>query len=172
MMQNRSRLIRWSFLAVTVGSLLAAGPPGDGFVTIDLPGVTDIEAYGVDNHGTVTGLYYDAAGNTHGFVYQDGVVTTVDAPTSNPPLSQAQLYNINNKGQVGAYYVDDHGIARAAVYDLDNQTWDTLPVINVPAYLAGAGGVNANGVVAGNWTTDPTGLTGEQGWTFDPKTGS
>jgi hypothetical protein len=171
-MTHRPIIRRWGFLTVAAVLLMAAGPPRDDFVTIDLPGVTDIEAYGVDNHGTVTGLYCDAAGNTHGFVYRDGVVTTVDAPTSNPSLSQAQLYDINNKGQVGAYYVDDHGIARAAVYDLDNQTWDTLPVINVPAYLAGAGGVNANGVVAGNWTTDPTGLTGEQGWTFDPKTGS
>ena len=70
------------------------------------------------------------------------------------------------------YYVDDNGIQRGAVYDLDNQTWDTLPIIYVPAYFPGAGGVNANGVVAGNWTTDPTGRTGEQGWTFDPKTNS
>src|SRR5262249_55456276 len=140
--------------------------------TIDIPGSADVEAYGIDNHGTITGLYYDAAGNGHGFVYQNGVVTTVDGPTSNPPLSQAQLYNINNKGQVGAYYVDDNGIQRGAVYDLGNQTWDTLPIINVPAYFPGAGGVSARGVVAGNWTTDPTGFTGEQGWTFDPKTNS
>jgi hypothetical protein len=172
MMQNKSRLLRWSFLALTVGPLLAGGPPNGQFVTIDIPGSADVEAYGIDNHGTITGLYYDAAGNGHGFVYQNGVVTTVDGPTSNPPLSQAQLYNLNNKGQVGAYYVDDNGIQRGAVYDLDNQTWDTLPIINVPAYYPGAGGVNANGVVAGNWTTDPTGLTGEQGWTFDPKANS
>jgi hypothetical protein len=172
MMTQRPRIRRCSFLATAAVLLLAASRPGVDFVTIDLPGVTDIEAYGIDNHGNVTGLYYDAAGNTHGFVYQGGVVTTVDAPTSNPPLSQAQLYNINNKGQVGAYYVDDNGIARAAVFDLANQTWNTLPVINVPAYFAGAGGASASGVVTGNWTTDPTGNTGEQGWTFDPKIGS
>jgi probable HAF family extracellular repeat protein len=171
-MTKRSRTRGWSFLAAAASLLATMGAAHHGFVTIDLPGVTDIEAYGIDNHGNVTGLYYDADGNTHGFVYQDGVVTTVDAPTSNPPLSQAQLYNINNKGKVGAYYVDDNGIARGAVYDLGDQTWSTLPVINIPAYFAGAGGVNANGIVAGNWTRDPTGLIGEQGWTFDPKTDS
>ena len=93
----RPRLLRWSFLALTVGPLLAAGPPPNGqFVTIDIPGSADVEAYGIDNHGTITGLYYDAAGNGHGFVYQNGFVTTVDGPTSNPPVSQAQLFSINN----------------------------------------------------------------------------
>src|SRR6516165_7408178 len=170
-MTHRPSIRRWSLLAVAAVMLMAAGPPGVDFVTIDIPGSADVEAYGIDNHGTVTGLYYDASGNGHGFVYQDGIVTTVDAPTSHPPLSQTQLYAINNKGQVGAYYVDDNGIQRGAVYSLRDQTWLTLPIINVPAYFPGAVAVNANRVVSGNWTTDPTGITGEQGWTFDLKTG-
>jgi hypothetical protein len=173
MMTRTMRILRWSFLvAAAMGVLLAAGPPKGNFVTIDIPGSADVEAYGIDNHGTVTGLYVDAGGNYRGFVSENGVTTTVDAPTSNPPLSQTQLFSVNNKGQVGAYYVDDNGIERGAVYDLDNQSWNTLPIINVPAYFPGAGGVNAVGVVTGNWTTDPTGLTGQQGWTFDPKTNS
>jgi hypothetical protein len=32
--------------------------------------------------------------------------------------------------------------------------------------------VTASGVAAGNWSTDPTAATGNQGWTFDLKTGS
>ena len=112
---------------------------------------------------------YDAAGNVHGFVYQDGVVTTVDGPTSNPPLSQTVLYNINNQGWVGAQYVADDGILRAAGYNVNTQAWKTLPVIPGTGY-SGAGGVNAHGVVAGNWSTDPTASTGNQGWTFDSKT--
>jgi hypothetical protein len=154
-----------------VGLLLAAGPGNDGFVTIDIPGSTFVEAYGIDNHGVVTGLYLDAASNYHGFVYQNGVVTTVDGPTSNPPLSQAQLFNINNKGGIGAYFVDDNGNQRAAVYNLKTQAWTALPVIAGAAYNA-AGGVNANGVAAGNWFSDPTQATGSTGWTFDPKIGS
>ena len=172
MMKERSRVFRWSFLAAVaaLGLLAAGGAAHDDFVTIDIPGSADVEAYGIDNHGNVTGLYVDADGNYRGFVAENGVTTTVDAPTSNPSLSQTQLYNINNKEQVGAYYVDDNGVSQGAVYDLGAQTWTTLPLINVPAYYTGAGGVNAAGVVTGNWTPDPSGNTGEQGWTFDPKT--
>jgi hypothetical protein len=152
---------------LTFGSLLliAAGPPGDDFVTIDIPDSPEAFGSGVDNHGLVTGSYYDAAFNSHGFVYFNGVVTTVDGPTSNPPLSQAALYNVNNQGWAGGQYNDDNGVVRAAVYNVDTDAWQTLPLIPGSGFNA-TGGVNAKGVAAGNWTTDPTVSTGNQGWTF------
>jgi hypothetical protein len=150
---------------------MAASRPANDFVTIDIPGVTQTFGLGIDNHANVTGLYYDAGGNSHGFVYQDGVITTVDGPTSNPASSQADLYSLNNQGWAGGEYNDDNGVVRAAIYNIDTGTWNTLPLIPGSGYNA-AGGVNANGVVAGNWTTDPTIATGNQGWTFDPKTSS
>jgi hypothetical protein len=171
MMKARSRIRCWSFFALAVGLFTAARAAQDDFVTIDIPGSADVEAYGIDNHGTVTGLYYDAAGNTHGFVYDDGVLTTVDGPTSTPPLSQAQLYNIDNKEQVGGTYVDDFGNARAAVYDLKAQSWSALPIIPGATYNA-SGGLNARGVVVGNWTADPSGATGFQGWLYDSHSGN
>jgi hypothetical protein len=116
-------------------------------------------------------LYYDTEGNSHGFVYENGVITTVDGPTSNPALSQAALYNLSEKDWAGAQYIDDSGTFRAAGYNIDTQTWNTFPVIPGTGFN-GTGGVNARGVAAGNWTTDPTTATGNQGWTFDPKTGS
>jgi hypothetical protein len=169
-MTHRPSIRRWSSLAAAA-LLMAAGPPGDDFVTIDVPGVTQTFGFGIDNHAVVTGLYYDADGNSHGLVYQDGVVTTVDGPTSNPALSQTALYNLNDQGWAGAQYIGDDGIYRAATYDVNTQTWNTLPVIPGTGFNA-AGGVNARGVAAGNWTTDPTIATGNQGWTFDPKLGS
>jgi hypothetical protein len=99
------------------------------------------------------------------------VITTVDGPTSNPASSQAALNSLNNQGWAGAEYIDDNGIYRAATYNINTQAWNTLPVIPATGYNA-AGGVNAQGVAAGNWTTDPTIATGNQGWTFDPKAGS
>ena len=170
-MTHRPSLRRWSFLAVAAVLLMAAGPPGHDFVTIDVPGAVLSFGFGISNQAVVTGLYYDAEGNSHGFVYENGVITTVDGPTSNPALSQAALYNLSKKHWAGAQYIDDSGTFRAAVYNIDTQTWNTLPVIPGTGYNA-AGGVNSQGVSAGNWTTDPTTATGNQGWTFDPKTGS
>jgi hypothetical protein len=170
-MTHRPSIRRWSLLAAAAVLLVAAGPPGGGFVTIDVPGVTLTFGFGIDNHAVVTGLYYDAGGNSHGLVYEDGVITTVDGPTSLPALSQAALYNLNNQGWAGAQYLGDDGIFRAALYNVATQVWYTLPVIPGTGFN-GAGGVNAQGVAAGNWTTDPTVATGCQGWTFELKTGS
>jgi hypothetical protein len=173
MTTRTTRILRCSFLAAALSVLLAAGPNGPGdIVTIDLPGVTDIEGYGIDDHGNVTGLYYDADGNAHGFVYSNGEVVTVDGPTSHPALSQTNLYNITSKeGRVGAYYLNDDGQPRAAVFDLETDTWSTLPAIP-GATINAAGGVNLWGLVVGNWTTDPTGSTGQQGWIYHPRTGN
>ncbi|MGC8638524.1 MAG: hypothetical protein ACP5XB_01455 [Isosphaeraceae bacterium] len=170
-MSQRPRIRRFGFLVLAAGLLVAAGPPGNNFVTVDVPGAVLTGAFGISNQGIVTGQYYDEAFNSHGFVYLNGVVMTVDGPTSSPALSQAALYNINNQDWVGAQYVDDNGIFRAATYNIGTQVWNTLPVIPGAGYNA-AGGVNAQGVIAGNWTTDPTISTGNQGWMFDPRTGS
>jgi hypothetical protein len=89
---------------------MAAGPPGDNFVTIDVPGATLTFGGGISNQGVVTGQYYDAGGNSHGFVYQNGAVMTVDGPTSNPALSQAALYSLNNQDWAGALYIDDSDV--------------------------------------------------------------
>jgi hypothetical protein len=170
-MTHRTSIRRWSLLAVVAVMLMAAGPPGDDFVTIDVPDSVQTYGFGIDNHAVVTGLFYDAGGNSHGFVYANGAITTVDGPTSNPAMSQAALYNLNNQGWVGSQYIGDDGVYRAATYNVNTQDWNTLPVIPGTGFN-GTGGVNARGVAAGNWSTDPTAATGNQGWTFDPKTGS
>ena len=170
-MTHRPSIRRWCWLAVVAVLLMAAGPPGGGFVTIDVPGAALSLGDGISNQAVVTGLYYDAGGYSHGFVYQNGLITTVDGPTSNPALSQAALYSLNNQGWAGAQYIGDDGIFRAATYNVNTQAWNTLPVIPGTGFN-GTGGVNARGVAAGNWTTDPTIATGNQGWTFDPKAGS
>jgi hypothetical protein len=164
-MAYRPSIRRFSLLGVTAVLLMAAGPPDGDFVTIDIPGAPQVYGLGIENHGLVTGLYVDAALNSHGFFSLDGVLTTVDGPTSNPPNSQAALYQINNQGWTGGQYNDDNGVVRAAIYNIGTGTWKTLPLIPGSGYNA-AGGVNANGVVAGNWTTDPTIATGNRGWTF------
>jgi hypothetical protein len=171
MMTLKPRIRQWSFLAAALALLSAAGPPKHQFVTIDFPGATATFALGISNQGLVTGQYYDAIGNGHGFVYLGGAKMTVDGPTSNPALSQAALYNINNQGWVGAQYLADDGAYRAAGYNVDTQAWKTLPLIPGQGYSA-AGGVNAGGVYAGNWSVDITASTGNQGWTFDSKTNS
>jgi probable HAF family extracellular repeat protein len=170
-MTRRPSSRRASLFAFAAVLLLACRALGGDLVTFDVPGASLTVGLGIDNQAVVTGGYYDAGGNAHGLVYDDGVFSTVDGPTSNPPSSQAFLNNLNQQHWAGAQYIGDDGIFRAALYNIKTQTWNTLPVIPGTGYNA-AGGVNAQGVAAGNWTTDPTVATGNQGWTFDPKIGS
>jgi hypothetical protein len=44
-------------LAVAAVVVMAAGPPGGGFVTIDVPGAALTFGIGIDNDAVVTGGY-------------------------------------------------------------------------------------------------------------------
>ena len=47
------------------------------YTTIDVPGSTETEAYGINAHGQIVGLY-DAGDTTHGFLLSNGSYTTLD----------------------------------------------------------------------------------------------
>jgi hypothetical protein len=52
------------------------------FTTENFPGAVSSMVTGNNRHGDTTGIYTDAAGNTHGFVKVGGTFTTVDNPAS------------------------------------------------------------------------------------------
>jgi len=92
----------------------AARPPDDDstqtftFTSIDVPSATATLATGVNARGNTVGIYYDAAGNSHGFLLKRGEFLTVDVPGSLVGVSgtlQTEANGINNAGDiVGDYY--------------------------------------------------------------------
>jgi uncharacterized membrane protein len=50
------------------------------------------------------GLYADAGGKSHGFLWDNGIVTPVDAPGA---TLGTLPFDINNRGQIVGVYFDD-----------------------------------------------------------------
>jgi hypothetical protein len=79
-----------------------------GFHAIAIPGATISSAEDINNFGVVAGGYHDATGD-HGYIYANGVITTVDAPGA----TATSIYGMNDLGQLsGAAVIDgvQHGI--------------------------------------------------------------
>jgi len=72
--------------------------------TLDPPGSTSTQAFGLNNRGQVVGAYLDAAGNTHGFVYRDGRFQSVDDPQG---VNNTLINGINPRGQIVGFYGPD-----------------------------------------------------------------
>ena len=51
------------------------------FSSIDYPGARITEAWGINDSGSIVGLYINATGE-HGFLYQAGMFTSIDYPIS------------------------------------------------------------------------------------------
>jgi len=132
------------------------------FVTIDAPGAVETDATGVNNTGQVSGYYVDAAGNPHGFLWQNGGLQTVDYPGA--PLTSPG--HVNDVGLIiGNYgtFTSQH----AATYHTRLAIWTTLPdVAGLPVNIGH--GINNSGVGAGgacNGNNDvPLNCVG---WTWD-----
>jgi probable HAF family extracellular repeat protein len=78
--------------------------PDGNFTTIDIPGATSTGISDINDHGQMTGLYVDADGKSHGFLWDNGVVTNIDAPGAT--LATLPL-GINNRGDIVGGYFDD-----------------------------------------------------------------
>jgi probable HAF family extracellular repeat protein len=72
------------------------------FSEIVIPGATLTNAQGINAAGDVVGIYRDAGGRTHGFLWRKGEVTTIDFPGA----SSTEARGISPDGDiVGAYRV-------------------------------------------------------------------
>lgn len=78
------------------------------FTTLDVPDALETTAEGINDNGQIVGAYTDAIlGDSHGFVYGDGLFTTIDFPGGFGTVA----FGINNRGHiVGAYASNEqHG---------------------------------------------------------------
>ena len=77
---------------------------GSQVTTLAVPGTTFATAFGINDHGDVTGFYFDSTG-THGYLYSSGKYTTLDVPGTFSTLA----FGINNAGQIVGEYDDSTG---------------------------------------------------------------
>jgi hypothetical protein len=71
------------------------------FTGVNFPGAASSMATGINSAGDVSGIYVDAAGNTHGFTEIGGSFKTIDDPAS---AVFNQALGINNSDETVGYY--------------------------------------------------------------------
>jgi hypothetical protein len=124
------------------------------FVTIDIPGTTYTQAYGVNDVGLVSGFYLDANGSFNGFLWRDGKMTTHDYPQALETI----LGDASNAGIV----IGNYGAAalHAVLFDVHESSWHPLPDIEGQPVNFGNGinnrGVGTGEACRGNYLTGPT----------------
>ena len=75
--------------------------PGGGFVSIVYPGAAQTLPTGINNHGSIVGVYWSPSLGSHGFLrHREGTFDTVDYPGSTTTWPWA----INDAGAISGYY--------------------------------------------------------------------
>jgi uncharacterized membrane protein len=70
------------------------------FALISYPGAIDTEAYGVNNHNVVVGVYTDSSQMQHGFKVTNGTFVAINVPGA----LETRAFGINDNGDiVGSY---------------------------------------------------------------------
>jgi hypothetical protein len=77
------------------------------FTFLQFPGSTFTQALGLNNDAEVVGSFIDAAGNTHGFIYNiaSGTYQEIDDPNAVAP-SGTVINGINDNGMIVDFYTD------------------------------------------------------------------
>lgn len=125
----------------------------NGSITIlNFPGAANTLAYGINDLGDVVGQYANSPatdltglGRFHGFIWRNGVYTTIDADF--PDAIHTTLLGINNAGQVigtylhrreGSSDINDYDREVAFLYDNGNFTLLEFPGAQLPFLCCGA----------------------------------
>jgi len=102
---------------LVAGGLLAPASAGDGtgfaYTTFDVPGIPPggyQVALKINDRGQIVGYFQNSTG-THGFLYDRGVVTTLDAPgTLGRGIFAATFaFGINDRGQIAGTFIGVDG---------------------------------------------------------------
>jgi hypothetical protein len=133
-------------LAAPAGKEKALASTNYSFVNINIPNAAYVEPTAINNSEVVAGYYADANYVTHGFVWQQGTVQTIDYPGA---LATA-FTGINNHGVLVGTYEDDNYTTYSVTYSLVDASWSVLP--NIPGGWQEEfeiAGINDEGVVIG-----------------------
>ena len=73
-------------------------------------------ATGINDAGEIVGYYVDSNGDAHGFLYSNGVYTTLNEPSTSSSNPETFATGINNAGEIVGYYVDSSGVTHGFLY--------------------------------------------------------
>ena len=99
---NKMKKSNW-LCALAVLAALGATSTSAKADLIQYPGSTLTEAIGINNAGTVVGVYIDSSSVGHSFIYSSPTYTSFDDPSATAGTTQAT--GINNSGTVVGNYV-------------------------------------------------------------------
>jgi hypothetical protein len=101
------------------------------FTSIDVPDASATLATGINAREAIVGIYYDTAGNSHGFLLKDYNFLTVDVPGGLVGVSgtlQTEANGINNAVDiVGDYYAPPGAPGAPACTAPDSGFFATVP---------------------------------------------
>jgi probable HAF family extracellular repeat protein len=137
----------WTRYILTLGfalSLASAAYGQEGFATIDFPGATNTQTWGINPSGDIVGFYANADKVNHGFVRSQGRFTSIDFPGASSTL----VNGISTRGDMVAEYTLSgtlHGLllsgARSTTIDFPGAT-GTEPI-----------GISPSGDIVGDYVT-------------------
>ncbi|HYZ24422.1 MAG TPA: hypothetical protein VE690_19900 [Rhodopila sp.] len=83
-------------------------------------GASNVQALGVNDNNEVVGSYQDAAGNTHGFLYEldKGRYTTIDAGAK----TETVINGLNDKDEIVGFYMDAAGNTHGLLAQVSNRS--------------------------------------------------
>src|SRR6266542_3854165 len=157
-MSGRRKLMHRFIIAVfsTLILLVAMTPVAQAisftFQTIDPPGpFFTIIPFGINDSGTISGAFTDAALRDHGFLFDGTIFTTFDHPSADATkvfaLRGTDASGLNNAGQIVGSYTQGgvlHGFVRGST--------GTFTPLDVPGHLhTGLTGINDLGAIAGEY---------------------
>lgn len=144
-------LLMLSFALCATTNAFGQGPT---FTTIDYPGATATQPWGMNTRGDIVG-YYVSGGVTHGFLLSGGQFTSIEFPDA----IGTEVYAINPRGDVGGVYTlagARHGFllsgGQFTKVDYPGATTTEVAAINARGEMVGVyvlGGVNHGFLLSG-----------------------
>jgi probable HAF family extracellular repeat protein len=92
---------------------------------IEYPGGFDTQAFGINDLGSVIGVYNDSTGNSHAFVRRDGIYKNVDIAGGLPTLP----LSINDREEIAGEYA---GTATTNGFGYVQQKNGTVSIVTAP----------------------------------------
>jgi uncharacterized membrane protein len=126
----------------------------------DIAGSVFTSALSINNSGVIVGWYEDQSQVTHGFIFDHGALTNVDAPGGTSTI----CLGINSIGEVVGQYIRASGKNIGFLYR-NGQFKDIDPF---PGDLTGASGINDAGDIVGGYALCQ--FCRQHGYRFDGRT--
>jgi uncharacterized membrane protein len=144
---NRGEIVGWYNDAQGFTTTGFSRSRNGRFAGIDVPGSQVTAPFKINDRRQVVGIYVDAGGILHGFLWDDGDFTTIDVRGA----AATAVYDINNRGQMVGSYVDAAGGYHGFLRDRSGAV-NTLP--DAPGADATMGGtlpvsINDRGHIVG-----------------------